>query len=527
MSSLNDKVLNVLDSMSSLNKQLGYEYSQDGDQFFSPRAVRPGKPFVIGLIPPDVPVQFVLVEKVAGKVISVKDVEAQQAPTGQAAGKGGAKTAKFDNVAALPDAFWDDWVKASKDMNVDPKVPIPVMLYESGMDPHATPSDYDPKTKNTAKGLIQFVKGTATGSPVNMSPEVYSNFQNLSAQEQIPYVVKYFNGGKPPAGWKDSGQMYTYVIASGALRASGYAANQGHVIYSKKQDEEQKRTYWASNKGLASKTDHPDEIRVSDMYAAADGMKRTPAYQLAATKIDEALRRGTNGSVAQSAGIVGGDGAGKPTYVGIASGSDDVTDGEQDNPLLQIGQNLQAAGAERQQFALVATDELTEQIRFARSVPSLVMYVNPKSFARHYEHQVDYAKGRRGPIVSMHMEKPGTISGKGTTGAQFSVRQSDGAGGLSNQNRIASLSYLNLTSLVSIFRNNGVLHTSGVGSDANNAGVPLVTMSCFIFYDRRVYIGSFDSFGVNDSAEKPFSLDYEFQFTVRYEVDVNLIAGPS
>ena len=145
--------------------------------------------------------------------------------------------------------------------------------------------------------------------------------------------------------------------------------------------------------------------------------------------------------------------------------------------------------------------------------------INPREFTRSYEHTIDSVKARRGHIVHHWLEKPLSISSSGVSALQFAVNAS-GNGGITHQNRVQSLSYRNLLSLITIYRNNGHIYTTGLG-DSLNSGIPIVSNSIFVYYDGHVYIGSFDDFSVTDSADKPFNMAYSWKFTARYDIDVS------
>lgn len=208
--------------------------------------------------------------------------------------------------------------------------------------------------------------------------------------------------------------------------------------------------------------------------------------------------------------------------IGSIMTNGNVTDLEDDDILAkgkQTGRNLRVSDKRREVVNKQIT-ELQNQINTVRYTPALLLLVNPSDFTKSYEHTIDTPKGRRGHIVHMWIEKPLAISAKGITAGFYAINAS-GDGGLSTQNRIQSLSYRNLMSLALIYRNNG--HFYGRPDNSNNAnwGVPIISMSVFIYYDGVIYIGSFDDFGINDNAEKPFQMEYDFKFTVRYEIETN------
>jgi len=200
-----------------------------------------------------------------------------------------------------------------------------------------------------------------------------------------------------------------------------------------------------------------------------------------------------------------------------------ITDANAEDPLSdQLGRNISIAYGQRVEDVQKQTNYLNQQILAIQAMPALMMLVNPSEFNRSYEHTTDPVKTRSGFVVNMWLEKPLVISSKGVTAGQY-VFQSDGGGGISALNRIYSVSYQNLMSLVSMFKNNANIFTDGTFGDGNT-GIPLISMSLYIYYDNHIYIGSFDDFTITDDGNKPYNLTYDWKFTVRYDIDTTGIS---
>jgi hypothetical protein len=203
----------------------------------------------------------------------------------------------------------------------------------------------------------------------------------------------------------------------------------------------------------------------------------------------------------------------------IASFSGGLTVENDTDPNINFGRNL-VASEKRKPVVDAQVRALREQLKLYRDMPPLILLINPKEFNRTYEKSVDDGnKGRQRNIAHLWLERPLSISSSGVTAAQYVVNPSNGNGGLNHHNRIFSLSYQNLMSLVLTYRNNGLSFT-GAESSSYNQGIPTVPMSLYIYYDQHMYIGSFDNFEVTDSGDKPFNLEYSFKFTVRYDFPV-------
>ncbi len=260
----------------------------------------------------------------------------------------------------------------------------------------------------------------------------------------------------------------------------------------------------------------PDgSITVGDLNNAMAAVKQTSAYQQQLAAYTAATSPPNPDPTIPNPNAT-------PTSTTSIMSNGNVTDPNSSDALSdQLGRNIQTSDT-RAALVQKQTNDLSYQISLIQSTPALVMLVNPSEFTRSYEATVDPVKSRAGFVINMWLERPLSISCKGTTAGQYFFR-SDGSGGLTNFNRVQSISYKNLMSLVSIYRNNGYTYMNPAIS-ADNAGVPIVAFSCFIYYDDHLYIGSFDEFTVTDDGNKPFNLSYSWKFTVRYDVDTTSVA---
>ncbi len=205
--------------------------------------------------------------------------------------------------------------------------------------------------------------------------------------------------------------------------------------------------------------------------------------------------------------------------IGAIMNNGDVCYGIGDNLDSTYGRNIRVDD-QRLEITDKYIASIREDIEQFKLTPPLLLLVNPETFERSYEAAVDSsAKGRQGHIVHLWIEKPMSISSKGVTAGQYSIDAS-GQGGLTSLNRVQSLSYQNLLSLVMMYKNNGIIFDK-FSRDSGSLGVPIIQMSVYIYYDNRLYIGSFDDFSVDDSADKPYNMEYSFRFNVRYETEVD------
>lgn len=173
----------------------------------------------------------------------------------------------------------------------------------------------------------------------------------------------------------------------------------------------------------------------------------------------------------------------------------------------------------RQQALALDLASLQASITALNSMPPLILLVNPQEFRRSHENTVDFGvKTRVGNIVHTWLEQPIKINSSGISAAQYAM-YADNTGGLTNHNRIFSLSYRNLMSLVLMYKSNGMVYDL----TGQQLGSIVLAGSVFIAFDDHVYIGSFDSFTLTDSADKPHNMSYSFTFTVRHDIHVDVL----
>lgn len=158
--------------------------------------------------------------------------------------------------------------------------------------------------------------------------------------------------------------------------------------------------------------------------------------------------------------------------------------------------------------------------------PPLRLLVNPTSFKISSEKIIsDSNWTRNGPVVEHWGEQQDKIDASGKLAAFFAIDAAsqtpgcDGSSpGLTRVARNYTASYQNFLSLYLLYKNNGYLFTSGLDEKNSHgqfsARLSLVG-SMYIYYDNALYIGSFDNFSITETDDKPYTLEYNFQFTVR------------
>lgn len=180
------------------------------------------------------------------------------------------------------------------------------------------------------------------------------------------------------------------------------------------------------------------------------------------------------------------------------------------------------------------TIALRTAIQQMAQTPPLKLLVNPISFKPTSEKIIsDGNFSRNGPIVEHWGEQQDKISASGKLAGFYALdvgsTVNGSAGNSPGITRIArsfSAAYQNFLSLYLIYRNNGTVWIEDFDKAKPKANNLAVVGSVYIYYDNVLYIGSFDSFNVNETDDKPYTLEYDFSFTVRYKFELDRIPDP-
>lgn len=525
--SIFQKILNpspsIIGFMAGLNRQLSFNIANfESEQYGTLSAAqRSGKPFIVGIIPPDNTVNFVPFD---AKRKDMWDLKSQSnAPVSESAIKQAVAKASNDlpftkeqiqqrvadgtmgpanapivntkrkiNGEALSTlestGFYDALLTVAKRNNLKPEDVLVIFCGESKLGSNASNSE--------ARGIFQMLKSEIT----KIAPGTADSFEKMSAVEQLTYYDAYVNNLKPFTGGKNLGALELYLMNAGKVGLINNTNNNGTKVVDDKNYE--------INKPL----DHNGNgvIDMEDMKTHIDKIRREPAYQLAMSALASHI---ANETTTEPTGLTGIRGEEKRTLMAYGG----VTQQEGDDASWRTGSRVSKASAQRIEEVQKQTMALQNQIDILKNMPPLLLLINPSEFSRSYEHTADSGvKGRYGNIVSLWLERPMKISSSGMSAGQYAM-DVGGYGGLTTENRVHSLSYQNLMSLFMIYKNNGVIYAG----DESQAGIPIVTCSIYIYYDNHIYIGSFSDFSIDDDASKPFNIKYSFTFDVRYDMDID------
>jgi hypothetical protein len=138
-------------------------------------------------------------------------------------------------------------------------------------------------------------------------------------------------------------------------------------------------------------------------------------------------------------------------------------------------------------------------------LPDLAMNINPDSLKSSYK-QLIRRKRTLGGFLEEHWgEELDSLSLSGKSATFF------GELGLTNKTRRDTDAYREFEKLTSIYRNNGTLYDE-------KSGTIVAQGSVIMIYDSVVYRGFFESFEINEIAEKQFNLQYSLAFKVSQEL---------
>jgi len=475
---------------------------------------RNSKPFIIGFIAPDNPINFIPIQSVKVQVDSLTSQAGTSAPvTGAGAGQ-------------LGPNFWINYVAMCQKLGINARELAKVFNNESRFDPSIQAIRGKPPHV-VAQGIAQFIKSTAIrvgGVP----PEQWDTFNQLSGEEQLPYIETYLKK-VGMARYKTAGQMYASHFGGYNLPGygRGYMSRETYgslppdkkaavekAIGGKGQLEPMFNAYEQNKPADGISGGHKKGVVDNTDFARLMGNASLPvSIDSAIAQAESQIASGAQPTEPQAAQTEAQTNANESPPQAFLMKSGYVTDPD-DKLRDGLGRTVQVADENRLAAAAVQTASLRRQIDLVNQTPPLIMLINPSQMSRRYEASADSStKGRYGHIVHNWLERPFSLEASGMTAGQYVV-DAEGSGGLTNTFRVHSLSYANLLSLAMIYKNNGILF-AGQESDT---GIPVLAMSVFVYYDQHVYLGSFDTFSVEDSADRPHNMAYEFKFNVRYDM---------
>jgi len=520
------------------------------------------KPFVVGVLPPNLPITGRILDRSASIAAQEQLGTAvpQTVPAGQAvpgnpgaAGAGGPNALSTDaqpgvGGANLPPSFWNKYVEMCNRLGIHPLELVIVINNESGFKPGS--QNFTTKKgrakEAVAKGLNQLTKATAKSK--GMTEEEWSTYQNMSAEDQLYWVEKFYQGH----GGKDTLDLYRVTFGGYAGHKDEKLNNPDGSLYASK---EWQAKYTADHPGTvwpfpgSNDSSYYSNINLDiaeGSFAALVGHidpKNPPrkgwigesdlrriignGYPSDLNDRIEAAQKAvgnSKGTPPQRPGAAGGGGAGGTTNAWASGGSSAAQAAHRRISKLATGDvNLTTGlGQDLRTLQEAYIREVSAQAAAMRDAPPLRLLVNPSSFKVASEKVIsDGTGGRYGPIVEHWGDGQDKIDFSGKIAAFYTV---DPAGetrgsGLSRASRNFSASFKNFMSLYLLYRNNGALYTL---ADPTQPPTFTAVGTVYLYYDGILYLGSFDTFSITESEDIPYSLEYSLTFTVRMEFQLDL-----
>lgn len=470
-------------------------------------------PFIIGFLPPDLIAQFAPIE-VAKVIASAADSESQTSGGVTQPGTSAVPIKHVGNVASTPGELQRSTTTFSRD---DLKNAVYTELLRRGI-PESKAQFLTPYICAQAAVEIKYSNGQFSTFNYNIG--------NVHAGTSGTYIDP--GGAKDPSNWKKAP-----IPPKGGTYALGTDTQNG-VPYP---------VYFRASNSLAGGVSsfvgtlvggYPGVLNATNAKEYVAGLRPDlnggkKAYFTADPDLYE---RGLRGRISQFGGraevsdpsvVNSGTNANSPlTSLDVRSMAAGSTNYNENDPLAEkLGRNIRVDES-RLESVRKQNAAINKQIEAMASTPALMLLVNPSEFKKNFEHLRNVVQARRAPKIHIWSENPVRISASGRTAAQYSIDSSK-SGGLTNTNRIQSLSYQNLMSLYSIYKNNGGIFSDDSFGDGNS-GIRILPAAVYIYFDGFIYIGSFDSFSIDDQAASVYNMGYNFQFTVRYEIEVPAVS---
>ena len=223
----------------------------------------------------------------------------------------------------------------------------------------------------------------------------------------------------------------------------------------------------------------------------------------------------------------------------LPSNSSIVIGGESEEEL----SNLTYHGGQKLPMTFwISYRDLVDDPYFMPDTTPVTLLINPNSFNVTCTKKINANFTRGGYVVEDWGDLQDTIQCDGKIGGYYIYGI-----GLNNFGKRQSLSLRNLYELIMVYRNNGSVYQRNNDSYSvylqksqvkkpqkkliSNTKIPMKTIpptiensnnnrvdsiaTVMLFYDSVLYKGSFDEFSIEEDAQTPFNLTYNFMFTVQ------------
>jgi len=473
--------------------------------------------FAVGLIPPSSNVTGRLLDRTATiRTLEEQNLEELQqenpdvssSSTGDLPGETGGistRTTEPNGPTSTSNKdFWVRYVVMCNRLGCQPEELARVIQAESGWNPAAGAKNKDGKV--TAKGLIQFIKSTATGKKIGMTPEQWDNMETMSREEQLTFIERFYKGRS-----KGRNAFELKAVTLGGFNNPDGSIYHGNAREPEYRNAKRQRSAYQRNKALDKPPPPKGYLTPEDV---AFRLAKKPLRKKYRSKINQA-RRKLGMAVGYEPFQPDGRSSGKWAKGGSRNANKAFKTAwavaNKDLNQTNLGKEFMHAQRAMINQTLDALDQMAK-------TPPLRLLVNPQSFRVSAEKLIaDGGWGRNGHIIEHWGDNQDTIEGSGKIAAFYSLDTTEGnSPGLSRTARQFSASYQNLLALWLIYKNNGGIYFPDPLAASNSHAKNLSVLgSVYLYYDGILYVGSFDTFNLTEADADPFTLEYTFAFTVR------------
>ena len=505
----------------------------------TPKSPKDVKVFAVGIMPPSARVTARLLDRSA-TLNSIADGGAQDLDLSipglsGISGSGGIPTGPTSTTST---AFPEQFVVMCNRLQCMPEELAKVLSQESGMRASAVcyrDKDNKPCAKGSspdchpvAKGLNQLT--LATAKSLGMTEDEWNVLETKSEVEQLKWVEKFF--AKKGATGKTAAELK-------AANFGGFNNKDGSIYHSdacKKgfaNCEFQEKAY---KQNISADKAKKGYITTDDLAAGLRELSQ--GFQSA---IDEAR---ANLGMGSDTTPVEADSSQSKTWQTVGT----VNRGEASKAASKTADknlNYTEVGVAFLKAQAAMAQQLQSAIETMAGTPPLRLLVNPQSFKLTPEKIISEGNwGRNGPIIEHWGDNQDKLEVSGKIAAFYSMDASGqqlipikstsptpgspGNGpGLGRTARQFSQSYQNFLSLWLLYKNNGGVWLPDINDPTGRQTNLSLLGSIYIYYDDTLYVGSFDSFNINEDETVPFSLSYDFSFTVRAWFLLDRVADPT
>jgi len=137
------------------------------------------------------------------------------------------------------------------------------------------------------------------------------------------------------------------------------------------------------------------------------------------------------------------------------------------------------------------------------------MLINPESMNHGKTNTANFSYTRRGYVTQLWGPGQDTLTATGKTAMFLSPEE-----GLATIYAKKSFGFLNFMALFNAYRNNGYRLIDPSNPLIDEIRVISVIQGVEIYYDGQIYLGHFNTFTMDETADNPFILSYNFEFVI-------------